>query len=203
MTDASMTPDRERKIRMSRTHCEADRRETEDERPLHVWGPSQYPTKEMCQRCTVIREWAEDPDADEVALLAEVDRLRKALSDAADQVAELEDDLGKASAEAATLRQRLHEAAMARVWTNEDGKKFVFADDLKGPLLGKAPVRDLRSGAAAARRLLRRPGACFTCGDVPDEWCPDCACCKAGCDGGRTNNPCTHPNAPWNTVASR
>lgn len=60
-------------------------------------------------------------------------------------------------------------------------------------------VRDLRSGAAAARRMLRRPGACFTCGDVPDEWCPDCARCKAGCDGGRTNNPCTHPNAPWNT----
>ncbi|WP_432077816.1 hypothetical protein [Streptomyces sp. YPW6] len=60
-------------------------------------------------------------------------------------------------------------------------------------------ARDLRSGAAAARRILRRPGACFTCGDVPDEWCPDCACCKAGCDGGRTNNPCTHPNAPWNT----
>ncbi|MGW4834753.1 hypothetical protein [Streptomyces globisporus] len=130
-------------------------------------------------------------------LLAEVDRLRKALSDAADQVADLEDELGKASAEAAALRQRLHEAAMARVWTNEDGKKFVFADDLKGPLLGKASVRDLRSGAAAARRMLRRPGACFTCGDVPDEWCPDCACCKAGCDGGRTNNPCTHANAPW------
>ncbi|MGQ4733459.1 hypothetical protein ACUN3E_38095 [Streptomyces sp. Ju416(a)] len=60
-------------------------------------------------------------------------------------------------------------------------------------------ARDLRPGAAAARRMLRRPGACFTCGDVPDEWCPDCACCKAGCDGGRTNNPCTHPNAPWNT----
>ncbi|MFD6656900.1 hypothetical protein ACFWEB_17370 [Streptomyces parvus] len=65
------------------------------------------------------------------------------------------------------------------------------------------PRRDLRSGAAAARRMLRRPGACFTCGDVPDEWCPDCACCKAGCDGGRTNNPCTHPNAPWNTEATR
>ncbi|MGW9245757.1 hypothetical protein [Streptomyces badius] len=64
-------------------------------------------------------------------------------------------------------------------------------------------ARDLRPGATAARRMLRRPGACFTCGDVPDEWCPDCACCKAGCDGGRTNNPCTHPNAPWNTEASR
>ncbi|MFE5958904.1 hypothetical protein [Streptomyces rubiginosohelvolus] len=64
-------------------------------------------------------------------------------------------------------------------------------------------ARDLRPGAAGARRMLRRPGACFTCGDVPDEWCPDCACCKAGCDGGRTNNPCTHPNAPWNKEDTR
>ncbi|MFD3740496.1 hypothetical protein [Streptomyces sp. NPDC058629] len=71
--------------------------------------------------------------------------------------------------------------------------------DARVAVESKAAPRDLRPGAAAARRMLRRPGACFTCGDVPDEWCPDCACCKAGCDGGRTNNPCTHPNAPWNT----
>lgn len=61
-------------LRKLRTHCEADRFESEDERPLHVWGPSQYPTREMCQRCTVSREWAEDRDADEVVLVAEVDR---------------------------------------------------------------------------------------------------------------------------------
>ncbi|WP_228994355.1 hypothetical protein [Streptomyces sp. DH8] len=99
-------------------------------------------------------------------LLAEVDRLRKALSDATGQVAELEDDLGKAAAEAAALRQRLHEAAMARVWTNEDGKKFVFADDLKKPLLGKtAPVdeaAELAEGAAELEAMRR----------VPDS--PDC-----------------------------
>jgi hypothetical protein len=62
-------------LRKLRTHCEADRFESEDERPLHVWGPSQYPKREMCQRCTVTREWAEDADADEVVLVAEIDRL--------------------------------------------------------------------------------------------------------------------------------
>lgn len=83
MTDTTMTPDREQKIRRARTHCEALRFETEDERPLHVWGPSQYPTQEMCQRCTVMRWWAEEPDTDEAALLGEIDRLRA-------QVTELE-----------------------------------------------------------------------------------------------------------------
>jgi hypothetical protein len=39
-------------------------------------------------------------------------------------------------AERDALQRRLHEAAMAKVWTNEDGKKFVFVDDLTGPLLG-------------------------------------------------------------------
>ncbi|MFE3577862.1 hypothetical protein [Streptomyces vinaceus] len=70
-------------IRRRRTHCEATRGETEDERPTHVWGPSQYPGRDMCQRCTTERVWAEDTDADEVVLLAEVDRLRA-------RVAELE-----------------------------------------------------------------------------------------------------------------
>ncbi|MET4670811.1 hypothetical protein [Streptomyces sp. PvR018] len=41
----------------------------------------------------------------------EVDRLRKALSDATGQVAELEDGLGQASAENAALRERIREAA--------------------------------------------------------------------------------------------
>lgn len=68
--------DRIELIRRKRSHCEAAPLETEDERLPHVWGPSQYPTREMCQRCTVMREWAEDPEADEVVLLAEIDRLR-------------------------------------------------------------------------------------------------------------------------------
>ena len=35
-------------------------------------------------------------------------------------------------------------AAMARTWKNEDGKKFVFVEDIAGPLLG------LKSGTEAA-----------------------------------------------------
>ncbi|WP_158694392.1 hypothetical protein [Streptomyces canus] len=72
-------------IRRERTHCEAAQFESEDDRPLHVWGPSQYPKREMCQRCTLSREWAEDPEATDVVLLAEVDRLRA-------RVAELESE---------------------------------------------------------------------------------------------------------------
>ncbi|WP_434744641.1 hypothetical protein [Streptomyces sp. A-14] len=65
----------------------------------------------------------------------------------------------------------------------------------------KAAPRNLRSGAAAARRMLRLD-ACDSCGATPDEWCPDCAACHQGCHGGHANNPCTHPNAPWSTEAT-
>lgn len=44
------------------------------------------------------------------------------------RVAELE-------AERDALAKRLHDAAMARVWTNEDGKKFVFVEDIAPALL--------------------------------------------------------------------
>lgn len=188
-------------------------------------------------------------------VLAEVDRLRKALSDAADQVAELDDELGKASAHTHFLERNtlpdLHrqiehhkggkarwrkraetaEARVAQLQAERDAvlalhrkhtdSDHCFADDETWPcqtrtaldspdagtprptglplgLTGRAR-HEARVAIETARRMRRRPGACFTCGDVPDEWCPDCACCKAGCDGGRTNNPCTHPNAPWNT----
>lgn len=68
-------------IRKHRTHCERAWLETEDERPLHIWGPSDHPGRDMCQRCTTERAWAEDTDADEVVLLAEVDRLRARLAE--------------------------------------------------------------------------------------------------------------------------
>lgn len=146
MTDTPMTPDRERMIR--------------------IWHEELH---RMTDPTAVARREALGD------LLAEVDRLRKALSDAADQVAELEDELGQASAENAALKQRLHEAAMARVWTNEDGKKFVFADDLKGPLLGKvAPVdeaTEMAEGAAELEAMRREhPDPCR----VPAS--PDCTC---------------------------
>ncbi|MGW3298473.1 hypothetical protein [Streptomyces rubiginosohelvolus] len=194
MTDTPMTPEYEQQIRS------------------HVAEMSNYSLGNLFAR----------------DLLAEVDRLRKALSEAADQVAELDDELGKASSEAAALRQRLHEAAMARVWTNEDGKKFVFADDLKGPLLGKTPLHgqarlDARAtqeaeathwkrlgidppeawGTPAPRAVKRarprNPRTCSRCGDTPAQWCPDCEACRLGCFATRAANPCTHPNAPWNT----
>ncbi|NUV65668.1 hypothetical protein G6W57_00875 [Streptomyces sp. CAI-121] len=114
-------------------------------------------------------------------LLAEVDRLRT-------RVAELE-----------ALKPARFQVCQVCGAGYEYGKPCWACEFKKQMAAETGPRRDLRSGAAAARRLLRRPGACFTCGDVPDEWCPDCACCKAGCDGGHTNNPCTHPNAPWNT----
>lgn len=53
------------------------------------------------------------------ALSAEVDRLR---------------------AERDALKERLHKAAMTRTWRNEDGKKFVFVEDIVGPLLGRDDI---------------------------------------------------------------
>ncbi|MEK8141775.1 hypothetical protein NKH18_01400 [Streptomyces sp. M10(2022)] len=71
-----LTPEREQEIRKRRTHCEATRWESESDRPVHTWGPSDYPTRDMCQRCTTMRTWAKETDTDEAVLLAEVDRLR-------------------------------------------------------------------------------------------------------------------------------
>lgn len=90
-------------IRRERTHCEAAQFESEDERPLHVWGPSQYPKREMCQRCTVTREWAEDSEATDVVLLAEVDRLRS-------EVASLNESLSSAA-----VRMRADAARIAEL----------------------------------------------------------------------------------------
>ncbi|MEU7416765.1 hypothetical protein [Streptomyces antibioticus] len=92
-----LSADRLELIRRKRSHCEAAQFESDDERLPHVWGPSQYPNREMCQRCTVMREWAEDPEADEVVLLAEIDRLlaerhstNEALDDAVQELREKE-----------------------------------------------------------------------------------------------------------------
>jgi hypothetical protein len=63
-------------------------------------------------------------------------RLRDALRDATDQIAGLESELGGATAEVAALNARLHDAAMARTWRLENGKKFVYAEDIAPALLG-------------------------------------------------------------------
>jgi hypothetical protein len=44
-------------------------------------------------------------------------------------------------------------------------------------------------------------GACKACGDLPANWCPDCAACESGCFGGNDNNPCSHPNARWEAAS--
>lgn len=64
----------------------------------------------------------------------EIDRLRA-------QAAELESQTAAYRAtetERDQLKQRLHDAAMTKTWTNEDGKKFVFVEDIAPTLLGLA-----------------------------------------------------------------
>ncbi|MEU0354956.1 hypothetical protein [Streptomyces cyaneofuscatus] len=55
-------------------------------------------------------------------LLAEVDRLRKALSEAASQVAELEDEVGKASAHTHFLERNTLPDLNRQIEHHEDGK---------------------------------------------------------------------------------
>lgn len=152
MTDTPMTPDREQEIRT------LDLLELVSDRVGAVIGGHL------------------------AVLLGEVDRLRTALSDASDQVAGRDDEIGSLSARlhhldrnalpelrreieshkegkarwrrrAEEAEARLHDAAMARVWTNEDGKKFVFADDLKGPLLGTPPAEGEQAPLRGRDRL--------------------------------------------------
>ncbi|MEV0556318.1 hypothetical protein AB0I27_23050 [Streptomyces sp. NPDC050597] len=42
----------------------------------------------------------------------------------------------KAEPERDALQERLHQIALAKVWTNEDRKKFVFVEDIARPLFG-------------------------------------------------------------------
>lgn len=72
------------------------------------------------------------------ALVAEVERLRAALRDAAEQVAEADDAVGAAIARAHTAETKLHAVAMVKAWKNEDGKRFVFADELFAAVAGDA-----------------------------------------------------------------
>lgn len=51
----------------------------------------------------------------------------------------LQDQLGAVLAmqiQRDALQKRLHDAAMTKTWTNEDGKKFVFVEDIAPALLG-------------------------------------------------------------------
>lgn len=48
-------------------------------------------------------------------------------------------------AERDALQQRLNQAAMTRTWRNEDGKKFVFVEDIAPALLGIEPKSEATS----------------------------------------------------------
>ncbi|MDX3324779.1 hypothetical protein PV405_08870 [Streptomyces sp. ME02-6979-3A] len=188
MTDTPMTPDRERMIR--------------------IWHEE---LARLTDRTAVMRREALGD------LLAEIDRLRA-------QVAELEAAVERTHG----LASRLEEFAENALRVDDRELYTAIATDLRSRLAGQdagtprptglpsgltggarhdaraaaeAAPRDLRPGAEAARRMLR-PGACDACGDIPDEWCPTCAACRTGCYSGHNNNPCTHPNAPWNKAAT-
>ncbi|MGP4114615.1 hypothetical protein ACTWP5_27365 [Streptomyces sp. 4N509B] len=52
-------------------------------------------------------------------------------------------ELAETRSRVGELEQRLHAACMTRTWTNEDGKKFVFVEDIAPALLGKPGAADL------------------------------------------------------------
>lgn len=136
-----------------------------------------------------VRDGVEGPAR---TLLAEVDRLRA-------RVAELEEQ--ERFQERNTLpdlhRQIEHHKGGKARWR----KRAETAEARVAELEALKPARRDPRGDEMVRRMLR-PDACKSCGDIPDEWCPNCAACRQGCHGGHDNNPCTHPNAPWNTEAT-
>lgn len=75
-------------------------------------------------------------------------------------------------ARVAELEKRLHDAAMTRVWTNEDGKRFVFVEDIAPALLNlpSAPTQALREDEPAEsspRFVVRELGPrCFAVDDT-------------------------------------
>lgn len=62
------------------------------------------------------------------------------------------------AARVAGLEKRLHDAAMARVWRNEDGKKFVFVEDIAPALLGIEPKPDSITRRINPLQALREDG---------------------------------------------
>lgn len=97
------------------------------------------------QRLAEIRELAvmSGPDSAIAHALAEIDRLRGELAEEKRETAAFaatckgwEERDKQVTAERDNLKQRLHAAGMTRVWTNEDGKKFVFVEDIAPHLLG-------------------------------------------------------------------
>lgn len=63
-------------------------------------------------------------------------QLRRELDQAQQQFNELSREASAVGRERDELKNQLHQAAMTKVWTNEDGKRFVFVEDLAPALLG-------------------------------------------------------------------
>jgi hypothetical protein len=81
-------------------------------------------------------------DFDVPQLVAEVRRLRIEAQKARAQIANHQPVLAQVDrlrAHVGGLEKRLHDAAMTRTWRNEDGKKFVFVEDIAPALLGLEP----------------------------------------------------------------
>lgn len=61
------------------------------------------------------------------------------------QITALLAELAAVRVERDALQKRLHDAAMTRTWRNEDGKKFVFVEDIAPALLGITPGSEATS----------------------------------------------------------
>jgi hypothetical protein len=72
-------------------------------------------------------------------LVAEVKRLQRQVADFQAEQDRCDAEYAKAIGERDALQKRLHNAAMTRTWRNEDGKKFVFVEDIAPALLGIEP----------------------------------------------------------------
>jgi hypothetical protein len=135
------------------------------------------------------KDWDEDRDQEQIladaefiaaaredvpALLAELDRMRAVLRDACDQIAELESDLGGATAQVAAL-----EAARR---TTEQGAVRAAAAWQKAE--ARIPMATRSSDPLeAGRQMVREAEASNT---------RACRHCSRGCHRDSTNNPWTH-----------
>lgn len=69
-------------------------------------------------------------------LLAEAQESDQAKLRAENETRTMKRELATVRAERDALQKRLLDAAMTRTWRNEDGKKFVFVEDIAPALLG-------------------------------------------------------------------
>ncbi|MEU4967839.1 hypothetical protein [Streptomyces smyrnaeus] len=103
---------------------------------------------------------------DAPALAAEVEALRGQLAEACGGTSAVVERMRQQQERIAELEKRLHDAAMTRTWTNEDGKKFVFVEDVAPALLG------YEAEGGEEREFVETP-----CGPAPNSSEPGGAAC--------------------------